>query len=435
MSLTGGPLSVLIVTDYYPPFIGGGQRASRELALQLAERGHDVAVATVWQPGTLRREHDAPIDVFRIRQLRTLVRRFAHEGQHHHPPFPDPVSVLELRRIIRRQQPTVIYAYGWISYSVWVANLGLGVPVVLGAHDYGYSCATRILLRNDSACAGPTLAHCIPCAARHYGAPKGFATVAGVLGGRRFLRRRAAAVHSISTYVGDVMRRDFLSGRATPGVVEETIPSFSRESDDEGTAAAIDASVSRLPERQFMLFVGALRHTKGLDILLEAYRGLPDRPPLVLIGTRSPDTPDAFPEGVTVLTDVPHGAVIRAWRRCLFGIAPSVWPEPLGLVVHEAMGQGKAIIGTTPGGHRDLIEDGVSGLLVPAGDVEALRAAMRRLVEDPALCARLGDAALERAAEASPATLVPRYEHLLRRVSSGGRRADVSDPVPTAHSS
>ena len=41
------------------------------------------------------------------------------------------------------------------------------------------------------------------------------------------------------------------------------------------------------------------------------------------------------------------------------------------------------MIGTFPGGHTDLIEDGVDGLLVPAGDVVALGRAMRRLVDDP----------------------------------------------------
>ncbi|HEY3522906.1 MAG TPA: glycosyltransferase, partial [Candidatus Limnocylindrales bacterium] len=66
------------------------------------------------------------------------------------------------------------------------------------------------------------------------------------------------------------------------------------------------------------------------------------------------------------------------------------WPEPLGLVVHEGMSRGRAVIGTRPGGHADLIVDGESGLLVPSGDAVALAAAIARLLADPALRARLG---------------------------------------------
>ncbi len=51
------------------------------------------------------------------------------------------------------------------------------------------------------------------------------------------------------------------------------------------------------------------------------------------------------------------------------------------------------------GGLVDAVEDGVTGLLVPAGDVEALRAALERLLGDPELRRRLGEAARERARE------------------------------------
>ena len=58
----------------------------------------------------------------------------------------------------------------------------------------------------------------------------------------------------------------------------------------------------------------------------------------------------------------------------------------------KGMSRGKAVIGTTPGGHTDMIVDGVTGLLVPPGDVDALRAAMQTLLDDPELCVRFGRA-------------------------------------------
>ena len=88
----------------------------------------------------------------------------------------------------------------------------------------------------------------------------------------------------------------------------------------------------------------------------------------MLIGTRWPETPATFPAGVTVLSDVPHGVVMAAWERSLFGVAPSVWPDPLPGVVREAMTRGRAVVATAVGGNPDMIDDGVSGLLVPPGD-------------------------------------------------------------------
>src|SRR5205823_1014573 len=98
--------------------------------------------------------------------------------------------------------------------------------------------------------------------------------------------------------------------------------------------------------------------------LLAAYERLVDPPPLVLIGTKEPDTPP-IPAHVRVLLDVPHEAVMLAWRRCLFGVLPSLLPEPLGTVACEAMSCGKAVVGTTPGGHTDLLVPGETGLVVP----------------------------------------------------------------------
>ena len=66
----------------------------------------------------------------------------------------------------------------------------------------------------------------------------------------------------------------------------------------------------------------------------------------------------------------------------MFGVFPSKWPEPLATVVHEAMSSGRPVIGTTPGGHEDMIDDGETGFLVPGGDSEALATAMARLIDD-----------------------------------------------------
>lgn len=408
-------LRILVASDYYPPFIGGGQRATQALARSLARAGHDVTVATIAQPRLPAREDDEGIAVHRLPHLHVVARRrWRARRQHHHPPFPDPLTSAALRRLLRRARPDVVYAYGWIAYSAAVARLGTNVPIVLGAHDYGYACPTRTLLRSGAHCSGPRLAACLACASQTYGRPKGWLATLGVSCLRRFLRRSVVGVHSVSTYVEQVTIRDLVGSYDPSRFVVQVIPSFSEQSNDEGEPDEIARVVDRLPPEPFILFVGALRIVKGIPTLLEAYGRLRDAPPLVLIGTVESDTPRELPAGVLVLADAPHGSVMQAWDRCLFGVAPSLWPEPLGLVVREGMSRGTCVIGTTPGGHTDLIAHGESGLLVPPGDAGALAAAMQELIDDPAKRERLGRAAGARAADTTAHHTHSAYEALLR---------------------
>jgi len=129
-----------------------------------------------------------------------------------------------------------------------------------------------------------------------------------------------------------------------------------------------------------------------------------------MVGIRTPDTPESFPPGVTVLNDVPHPTVMAMWERALFGVFPSRWPEPLATVVHEAMSRGRPAIGTTPGGHEDMIDDGKSGLIVPASDPAALSRAMARLIENAPLREEMGRTARERARRFTREAVVPRLE-------------------------
>lgn len=70
----------------------------------------------------------------------------------------------------------------------------------------------------------------------------------------------------------------------------------------------------------------------------------------------------------------------------------SVLPEPFGLVIIEAMLQGVPVVATRGGGVGEIVEDGVTGVLVPPGDARAIAAAMAGLLADPARSRRMGEA-------------------------------------------
>ncbi len=96
----------------------------------------------------------------------------------------------------------------------------------------------------------------------------------------------------------------------------------------------------------------------------------------------------------------------------------SVVPEPFGQVIVEGMAAGLAVVASDAGGPREIITDGVDGLLVEPGDPYALGRALRRLADDPALRSRLGAAALTRAADFAPEAISPQLmaasRHALR---------------------
>ncbi|RMG43940.1 MAG: glycosyltransferase [Acidobacteria bacterium] len=87
--------------------------------------------------------------------------------------------------------------------------------------------------------------------------------------------------------------------------------------------------------------------------------------------------------------------------------------EGLSNTILEYMAAGLPVVATDTGGNPELVEHGATGFLVPAGDPEALAAAWRRLVAEPELRGRFGDAAREKAAEFEASRVARRYrEHI-----------------------
>jgi glycosyltransferase involved in cell wall biosynthesis len=138
-----------------------------------------------------------------------------------------------------------------------------------------------------------------------------------------------------------------------------------------------------------VLFVGRLSEEKGIRELVQATEGLN----LVVAG-------DGALRGLVpnALGFVPHAEAQRLIARAAVVVLPS-YREGLPMVLLEAMAQGRAVVATSVGGIPSLIEDGVTGLLVPKGDAGALREAITRLLGDAALRSKLGAAARERVNE------------------------------------
>jgi glycosyltransferase involved in cell wall biosynthesis len=147
-----------------------------------------------------------------------------------------------------------------------------------------------------------------------------------------------------------------------------------------------------------VLYVGRLSEEKGILEFLAATVGLPR----VIVG----DGPVRVPESAGWIAPAELG---RYYERAAVVCVPSR-REGYGMVAREAMAHGRPVVATSVGGLADAIEDGVTGLLVPPGDPSALRGALVRLLEDPALRRRLGgDARASLEQEDVGAALVAAY--------------------------
>jgi glycosyltransferase involved in cell wall biosynthesis len=417
-------MRVLLLSDFYPPVVGGVEQHVRMLGRGLAERGHEVAAASVHPgQGLPSREDDGGLDVRRLRStLGRLPAAYAEPGRPFAPPAPDPELVVRLARLVHELRPQVVHAHGWILDSYLPLARSRRAGLVVTAHDYGVVCAKKNLLYRDAMCSGPSLRKCLGCAPDQYGLARATPIVLAELAAAPVRRSMADRWIAVS--------RAVVTGNELDDVDPVVIPNFLPDegagaadagmTDDDSMTAEGRSLLTSLPPGPFLLFVGALGAHKGFPVLLEAYGRLAAPPPLVCIGHRWADTPADVPAGVTILEDWPNDAVRAAWRRSLFGLIPSVWAEPFGIVALEAMAAGKAVIASRVGGLGDVVVDGVTGVHVAPGDPGALAAAIRRMLADPGRRDAMGAAALDRVAAYRASAVLPRIEAVYRAAAARG---------------
>ncbi len=404
-------MRVLMVTDFYHPSSGGVEQHVRGLSRELVARGHEVAVATLRAPGLPELELDAGVRIHRLASTAQRMPWLYSQPRPWAPPVPDPETMLALNRVLSKEQPQVVHGHDWLVRSFVPLKRRSGARLVVSLHYYTSSCPKKNLMHRGVPCGGPALLKCLGCAGSHYGTLKGSAVVLGNQVMSRAERRAVDMFIAVSqtAAIGNELIGSGLPFRVIPNFVPN---SLTGPADD-------DAYTAQLPAGDFLLFVGDLSRLKGIEVLLRAYAGLPDAPPLVLIGKDARDTPPEWPRNVKVLKNWPNEAVMTAWRRCLVALVPSILPEPFGIVAIEAMACGRPVIASRIGGLAELLIDGETGVLVPPADPVALRQALQRLLADPAERKRMGQAARLVATRLHANVVVPRIERIYAELVGG----------------
>jgi glycosyltransferase involved in cell wall biosynthesis len=200
----------------------------------------------------------------------------------------------------------------------------------------------------------------------------------------RYGLRRSDAVRTISSYTSGVVRSAGVKPAAEFAAFMDLEP-------------FVESPPSPLPEGPAALFVGVLERYKAVDVLAEAWRLAAPRVPDATLHVVGLGTLRGVPE--ELVRDLPAQTtwaerlttpeVARALDEATILVLPSR-SEGLGRVVVEAFCRGRGVVASRVGGIPDLVEDGMSGLLVPPGDAHALAEALVRVLSDRALAERLG---------------------------------------------
>lgn len=217
---------------------------------------------------------------------------------------------------------------------------------------------------------------------------------------RRYLRSIDGVICASRTTQTDV---DRLGSGSMPGVV--AYPGTGRFEPNVEPAQVTDRAQAPGPLR--ILFVGAIIPRKGVQTLVRAVARLPVAEwRLTIVGDRTVDPAYVksldrelrrlgIEDAVRFTGRIPKAALAEELARAHVIAGPSTY-EGLGLAYLEAMGFGVVPVATTEGGPREIIDHGVTGLLIPPDDVEALARAIQPLVSDRDRLARLGRGALRR---------------------------------------
>jgi len=357
-------MRIVDVNPFFYPFKGGIEHRMHDTCRLLAANGHEVTVLTGRLPGTSEEES---MNGYRVVRLKSTVLNV------YNPPFISSKDVLETLNSM--DADIVNYNYRWApSYNRDLRKYdGKKVFTYHNMWGEGVGMQAKMSELNDG----------------------------------RFRSCLDTFDHIIA--VSDYVRNDLVRRGYSPGYV-----------------TSIPSGLPRLPEigkgdGDFILSLGRLVRTKGLDYLVEAMKDVDGK--LVICG-KGPDG-DRLAKRIKKL-GLEDRIEMKGWVEeeekerlmgsCRFFVMPSLF-ESFGLAAIELMAYGRPIVHTDVNGLPDTVGDG--GVSVPPKDPAALSEAMNALLGNPGRTEELGKNAARQARTYKWDDLIPRIESVYERVISG----------------
>ena len=378
-------MRVLVVSGIWPPDVGGPASHAPELAAFLVARGHTVEAVVTADAAPMPREYAvqwvdrAQPAVLRHARVAALVRSRARDAD-------------------------VVYATSMLGRSSFGSALARRPLVVKLVADEAYERARRWGLFDGDL--------------DQFQRWGGGARVTVLRLARNRALRRVHHLVCPSSYLASLAiswgvppERVTVVPNAAP-TRPETVPPRDAARAELGVDGFVLAFAGRIT-RQKALATGlaALAQVEGVTLLVAG-----DGPDLADV--RGEVQARGLEERVCFLGPLDRDGVLTLFRAADAALLTSSW-ENFPHTVVEALSVGTPVVATAVGGVPEVVSDGVNGLLVPPGDVRALAAAMRRVVADDDLRARLAAAAAASVDELRPERLYERLEDILERAARG----------------
>jgi spore coat protein SA len=165
-------------------------------------------------------------------------------------------------------------------------------------------------------------------------------------------------------------------------------------------------------DKRYLLYAGRLTSVKGVHVLIEAFREIHRRMPdvrLIITGSSffGGAAKTAYEQELINLAEPVNDAIVFTGYlshdklKYLYSAAdivtfPSIWPEPFGLVMLEAMASGTCLLASAVGGIPEVVENGSDGILVAPADADALARAVCTILDNPEKMRRMETAARQK---------------------------------------
>ena len=407
-------MKVLYLNSLYPPHVGGGAEiALAGMVEGFRARGQDVTVLTTHGGAGVVRDTVQGVPVVRVgskniywhfplRNRPAWARTLWHALDSCNLPMAHQVG-----RVIDEIKPDLMVCHNLpgLSAAVWACAESRGIPVVQVLHDYYNLCPKVSMFKEGAACAGP----CTSCSVfrlPHKAASKAVTAVVGV-------SRAVLDTHLANGLFVDAKFKSVVyNARELPPPPPRSV----------GSVFTFG-------------YIGALSEVKGVQQLAQAFERLlvrgGRRARLLIAGSGRPDEvarlqQEHGSERVQFVGRVDAAAFYAQIDVC---VVPSLWNEPLGMVVFEALAAGVPVIGSRRGGIPEMVQHGVNGLLFEPNEAGALEASMARLMDDPELLQSMRLAGRPSVARfLDPQRMLGEYEAIYRHVLEGAR-AGVAMPL------
>ena len=298
-------------------------------------------------------------------------------------------AVRKFGAFLDASRPDVVHLHNAVR-QLSPAILGMArkrrIPVIVTWHDYSLVCPQGKLLKGETrACTPPNCVHGNPLPVFRYKCIRR-RRLPSLIAAVEYGTQRFTRAYSRSSYVA-ICPSHFLERT----LVDAGIKPASVRYLPNGVAPGEEPQA--LPKSGgTMLYTGRLVVEKGLDVLLEAARRLPEIPVVIAgDGPLRSQLEKQAPASVRFVGHLTPEELGRARAEAVAILSPSVWYENAPIAILEAMRDGRPTIASEIGGQTELLTGG--GLLTPAGDAAALAVAMERLWKDRGLAAEMGAAA------------------------------------------